>query len=154
MFACLTLIVQGQQVVLPLHSGSVRFAAFGDMGVGTTTRYVLVRMMNSLHEKSPFDFVMMFGDNIYRNTFTDFSSNFELPYKLLLDHRVKFYASLGNHDNAATEKANNIQQEWSAVLRADKTTKRHRLLCGGLGRRTERGNLRRIRNLMKKEEEV
>jgi hypothetical protein len=112
MFACLTLVVQGQQVVLPLHSGSVRFAAFGDMGTGTTTRYVLARMMNSLHEKSPFDFVMMFGDNIYRNTFTDFSSNFELPYKLLLDHGVKFYGSLGHHDNAATEKANNIQQEW------------------------------------------
>jgi predicted MPP superfamily phosphohydrolase len=93
-------------VTLPLHSGSVRFAAFGDMGNGTPAQYELAGMMNSLHEKFPFDFVVTLGDNIYGgNTSTDFSRKFEMPYKSLLDHGVKFYASLGNHDNAAVEKA-------------------------------------------------
>jgi predicted MPP superfamily phosphohydrolase len=91
---------------LPLHSGSVRFAAFGDMGNGTTQQYELAGVMNSVHEKFPFDFVVMLGDNIYGgNTPTDFSRKFEMPYKSLLDLGVKFYASLGNHDNAVVEKA-------------------------------------------------
>src|SRR5215471_8064286 len=103
---CLSLVLQGQQLTLPLHSGSVRFAAFGDMGTGTTPQYELAGMMNSFHAKFPFDFVVMLGDNIYGgNTPTDFSRKFEMPYKLLLDQGVKFYASLGNHDNAAVEKA-------------------------------------------------
>jgi predicted MPP superfamily phosphohydrolase len=103
---CLSLGVQGQQLTLPLHSGSVRFAAFGDMGNGSTQQYQLAGVMNSLHEKFSFDFVVMLGDNIYGgNTPTDFSKKFEMPYKSLLDHGVKFYASLGNHDNAAVEKA-------------------------------------------------
>jgi predicted phosphodiesterase len=103
---CLSLMVQGQQLTLPLHSGSVRFAAFGDMGTGTTPQYELSGTMNSFHAKFPFDFVVMLGDNIYGgNSPTDFSRKFEMPYKLLLDQGVKFYASLGNHDNAAVEKA-------------------------------------------------
>jgi len=102
----LSLIVQGQKLTLPVRSGSVRLAAIGDMGNGTTRQYQLADMMNSFHEKFPFDFVLMLGDNIYGgNTSTDFKNKFELPYKMLLDHGVKFYASLGNHDNAAVEKA-------------------------------------------------
>ena len=103
---CLSLVLHGQQLTLPLHSGSVRFAAFGDMGNGTTQQYELAGRMNSLHEKFPFDFVVMLGDNIYGgNTSTDFVRKFEMPYKSLLDHGVKFYASLGNHDNAVVERA-------------------------------------------------
>jgi predicted phosphodiesterase len=103
---CLSLVVHGQQLKLPVHSGSVRLAAIGDMGSGTTRQYELAGMMNSFHEKFPFDFVVMLGDNIYGgNTSTDFKNKFELPYKMLLDQGVKFYASLGNHDNAAIEKA-------------------------------------------------
>jgi predicted phosphodiesterase len=103
---CLSLVVQGQQLTLPLHSGSVRFAAFGDMGNGTTQQYQVAEKMNSFHEKFPFDFIVMLGDNIYGgNSSVDFSRKFEMPYKSLLDQGVKFYASLGNHDNAAVEKA-------------------------------------------------
>jgi 3',5'-cyclic AMP phosphodiesterase CpdA len=48
----------------------------------------------------PFDFVIMLGDNIYGgSTPKDFEKKFEVPYKPLLDVGVKFYASLGNHDN-------------------------------------------------------
>jgi 3',5'-cyclic AMP phosphodiesterase CpdA len=42
----------------------------------------------------------MNGDNLYGgNSAKDYDKKFELPYKLLLDGGVKFYASLGNHDD-------------------------------------------------------
>src|SRR5438309_10790380 len=42
----------------------------------------------------------MLGDNIYGgSTPKDFEQKFERPYKPLLDAGVKFYATLGNHDN-------------------------------------------------------
>ena len=42
----------------------------------------------------------MLGDNIYGGkSQQDFERKFELPYKPLLDAGVKFYASIGNHDN-------------------------------------------------------
>ena len=47
-----------------------------------------------------FDFVLMLGDNIYGGkSAADFKRKFEDPYKALLDAGVKFYASLGNHDD-------------------------------------------------------
>jgi predicted MPP superfamily phosphohydrolase len=48
----------------------------------------------------PFDFVIMLGDNIYGGSKpADFERKFAVPYKPFLDAGVKFYASLGNHDN-------------------------------------------------------
>jgi len=42
----------------------------------------------------------MLGDNIYAGKSPDDLRNkFELPYILLLDAGVKFYAALGNHDD-------------------------------------------------------
>ena len=42
----------------------------------------------------------MLGDNIYgRQDPEDFARKFEEPYRLLLEGGVRFYASLGNHDN-------------------------------------------------------
>jgi hypothetical protein len=99
---CLSLY--GQRLTLPLHPDSVRFAAFGDMGTGATPQYEVAARMNTIRKEFPFDFVITLGDNIYGgNTAADFRKKFELPYKLLLDAGVKFYASLGNHD-AATQK--------------------------------------------------
>ena len=46
----------------------------------------------------PFEFVLMMGDNMYGGESRDFKEKFEDPYKELLDAKVKFYASLGNHD--------------------------------------------------------
>jgi hypothetical protein len=44
--------------------------------------------------------VIMLGDNIYGgDSPRDLARKFEQPYKPLLDAGVKFYASLGNHDN-------------------------------------------------------
>ena len=60
----------------------------------------MAEQMAKYHEKFPFDFVIMLGDNIYGgDTPGDYKQKFELPYKTLLDAGVKFYASLGNHDN-------------------------------------------------------
>ena len=42
----------------------------------------------------------MMGDNLYGGDAPkDYQKAFEVPYKPLLDAGVKFYASLGNHDN-------------------------------------------------------
>jgi len=52
-----------------------------------------------------FDFVIMLGDNIYGgHSASDFKRKFEEPYKSLLDAGVKFYASLGNHDDPNIER--------------------------------------------------
>ncbi|MEQ1573405.1 MAG: metallophosphoesterase [Vicinamibacterales bacterium] len=90
----------GQPSTLPLQSGSVRFAAIGDMGTGKTAQYELAETMDESRRTFPFDFVITLGDNIYGgNSASDYRRKFELPYKSLLDAGVKFYASLGNHDS-------------------------------------------------------
>jgi len=84
----------------PLKMGSVRFAAIGDMGTGEAPQYEVAERMNTERQQFPFDFVIMLGDNIYGGSSPkDFERKFEQPYKALLDAGVKFYASLGNHDN-------------------------------------------------------
>ena len=55
--------------------------------------------MAKVHERFPFELVITVGDNLYGSQRPkDFQTKFELPYKVLLDAGVKFYASLGNHD--------------------------------------------------------
>src|SRR5665213_1751700 len=88
-----------QDLTLPLKSGSVRFAVIGDMGTGERPQYDVAQTMAAIHQKFPFDFVIMLGDNIYGGKSPkQFDKKFTLPYKSLLDEGVKFYASLGNHD--------------------------------------------------------
>jgi 3',5'-cyclic AMP phosphodiesterase CpdA len=56
--------------------------------------------MTRFHAKFPFDRVIMLGDNIYGGQGpSDLVKKFSQPYKALLDMGVKFYASLGNHDD-------------------------------------------------------
>jgi predicted phosphodiesterase len=56
--------------------------------------------MLKVRQTFPFDFVIMLGDNIYGGSKpADFDKKFAVPYKPLIDAGVKFYASLGNHDN-------------------------------------------------------
>jgi 3',5'-cyclic AMP phosphodiesterase CpdA len=88
------------QVTPPLKPDSIRMAVIGDMGTGETRQYDVARRMMEAHATFPFDFVVMLGDNIYGgSTPKDFERKFSVPYKPLLDAGVKFYASLGNHDN-------------------------------------------------------
>ena len=88
-----------QQVTLPQAKESVRFAIIGDSGTGERLQYETADRLRLAHGQFPFDFVLMMGDNIYGSkTPRDFERKFERPYKPLLDQKVSFYASLGNHD--------------------------------------------------------
>ena len=92
--------VPAVELGLPLKAKSVRFAVIGDNGTGDRMQYDIGRLMEDCRKKASFDFVIMLGDNIYgADTPADFKLKFEAPYKPLLDAGVKFYASLGNHDN-------------------------------------------------------
>jgi len=91
-------------VRLPLKDGSVRWAVIGDNGTGEGPELDIARQMQHYWTKVKFDFVTMDGDNIYGgHTAHDFRVKFEEPYKPLLDEGVKFYASLGNHDDPQIE---------------------------------------------------
>ncbi|MBX3280740.1 MAG: metallophosphoesterase [Acidobacteria bacterium] len=77
------------------------FAVIGDTGTGQKPQYHIARQMMAARERSPFDTVIMLGDNIYGGGNPKyFKPRFEEPYKDLLEADVKFYASLGNHDAA------------------------------------------------------
>jgi 3',5'-cyclic AMP phosphodiesterase CpdA len=94
------LIARADQFKFPLKANSVRFAAIGDMGTGEAPQYQVAEQMVLARQTFPFDFVIMLGDNIYGGSGPkDYEKKFEVPYKPLLDAGVKFYASLGNHDN-------------------------------------------------------
>lgn len=93
-------VAWAQATPLPLKPGSVRFAVIGDNGTGERAEYEIARQMETMREKTKFDFVIMLGDNIYGSAGArDMKRKFEDPYKPLLDAGVKFFASLGNHDN-------------------------------------------------------
>lgn len=77
----------------------VIFAVMGDTGTGDEAQLSVARQMVRQREKTPFEFVIMLGDNIYEKGEEKYiKSHFEEPYKELLEAGVKFYASLGNHD--------------------------------------------------------
>ena len=78
---------------------SLNFAAIGDSGNGSQAQYAIAKRMLAFRQKTPFDFVLLLGDNIYEGGKPKyFKAHFELPYKDLLAAGVQFYATLGNHD--------------------------------------------------------
>jgi len=90
---------------IPLQDKSVRFAVIGDSGTGDRAQYEVAQKMEAYRQATKFDFVIMLGDNIYgSHSPKDFAKKFEQPYKPLLDAGVKFYASLGNHDDPNDER--------------------------------------------------
>jgi 3',5'-cyclic AMP phosphodiesterase CpdA len=96
-----TITVAAQDIALPGQPDSLKFAVIGDSGTGSSAQYRVAEVLNKSRAKFPYEFVIMMGDNLYgRETPKDFANKFELPYKPLLDANVKFYASLGNHDEA------------------------------------------------------
>src|SRR3954453_10488771 len=98
--ASLYRLAGAQDIKLPLRDKSVRFAVIGDNGTGAKPQYEVAEQMARYYEKVKYEFVIMLGDNIYDgNSPSDYKRKFEDPYKKLLDAGVKFYASLGNHDN-------------------------------------------------------
>jgi 3',5'-cyclic AMP phosphodiesterase CpdA len=84
---------------LPLKDGSVRFAIIGDTGTGSNKQQQIADLMTRYRDASGFDFVLMLGDNLYGSeTPADYRKKFSDVYQNLLDNKVKFYATLGNHD--------------------------------------------------------
>lgn len=92
-------VSQPAKLSLPLKDGSVRFAVIGDTGTGTKKQQELADVMVQYRQAFPFETVLMMGDNLYgTETPADYKKKFEDIYRALLDQKVKFYASLGNHD--------------------------------------------------------
>jgi hypothetical protein len=92
--------VAAQQVTLKNAPNSVKFAAIGDNGNGDKEQYQTADMMAKVRERFAFGHVIMLGDNIYGGQgASDLVKKFSQPYKALLDAGVKFYASIGNHDD-------------------------------------------------------
>lgn len=90
---------QAPPIPLPNKEGSLKFGVLGDFGTGEREQYQLAEQMVKLHARFSYEIVLTVGDNIYGSEGPrDFIRKFEQPYKPLLDAKVKFYASLGNHD--------------------------------------------------------
>jgi predicted MPP superfamily phosphohydrolase len=77
----------------------LRFPIIGDWGTGDSDQTGVARQMFTAHQRTPFDFAIAAGDNIYPNgSGRYFDKRFERPFAGLLRERVNFYAVLGNHD--------------------------------------------------------
>ena len=85
---------------LPSLPDSLKFAVIGDNGTGDSEEYDVGARMTEARNTFPFELVIMLGDNLYgRQQQQDFVDKFEHPYAPLLSAGVRFFASLGNHDN-------------------------------------------------------
>ena len=71
--------------------GKVRFALLGDWGTGDKNQGGIATQMLASHQRTPFDFIISAGDNIYPNgAGRHFQRNFEQPFASFLTDRVKF----------------------------------------------------------------
>ena len=96
----LPLAAPAQDLRLPNQQRSVKLAVIGDAGQPGSGQTAVAQQMAAWRGRFPFEFVIMTGDNLYgRERPRDYQEKFEIPYKPLLDAGVKFYASLGNHDD-------------------------------------------------------
>jgi hypothetical protein len=101
LFFALPLAIEAQELRLPNEQGSLKFAVIGDSGQPGSGQRAIAQQMVNWRTRYPFELVLMTGDNLYgRESAKDYRNKFEIPYKALLDAGVKFYASLGNHDDA------------------------------------------------------
>ena len=109
------------KLTLPMKDGSVKFAVIGDTGSGTARQREVGDMMIKYHTLFPFEFVLMMGDNMYGGEAPqDFEKKFAVPYKALLDQTVKFYATLGNHDQALQVNYENFNMNGKEYYRFKK----------------------------------
>jgi hypothetical protein len=73
----------------------------GDTGTGSDKQQELADLMVRYRQVFPFEFALLMGDNLYQGeSAEDYKNKFENVYKKLLDNQVKFYATLGNHDES------------------------------------------------------
>jgi hypothetical protein len=100
LFAAAIGVPAAQNLTLPNTKDSLKFAIIGDSGTGESPQFKVAEKLIAVHGRFPYEFVLMMGDNLYGGSKEkDFQKKFETPYKPLLDSGMKFYASLGNHDN-------------------------------------------------------
>jgi len=108
-------------LALPLKDGSVRFAVLGDTGTGSGKQRDVAATMVRYRAAFPFEFVLMMGDNMYGGeSAKDFEAKFSDPYKELLAQNVKFYAALGNHDQALQTNYVNFNMDGKEYYRLKK----------------------------------
>jgi hypothetical protein len=101
LIATLPSLAASQDLRLPNRNGSVKFAVVGDTGQPGRGQTAVVRQMAAWRARFPFEFVLMTGDNLYgAERASDYERKFAVPYKALIDGGIKFYAALGNHDDA------------------------------------------------------
>jgi hypothetical protein len=93
-------VANATNLALPNRAGSVKFAVLGDFGSGEPSEYQVAAQMAAFRSRFPFEFVITTGDNIIgsQDDPADFAEKFERPFQALLDAKVPFYATLGNHD--------------------------------------------------------
>jgi 3',5'-cyclic AMP phosphodiesterase CpdA len=100
LFVALPILAPAQDLRLPNKPGSLKFAVIGDSGQPGDGQTAIARQMAAWRARFPFELVLMTGDNLYgRERPGDYEEKFSIPYKPLIDAGVKFYASLGNHDD-------------------------------------------------------
>ncbi|MDQ3802741.1 MAG: metallophosphoesterase [Acidobacteriota bacterium] len=88
-------------LTLPNKKDSVRFLVIGDTGTGSRQQKEVADVMLRYRAAFPYEFVLMLGDNMYGGEKpADFRRKFEDIYRPLLDQKVTFYATLGNHDES------------------------------------------------------
>ena len=74
----------------------ITFAVMGDTGTGDEAQLAVARQMVRQRAKTPFEFVLRLGDNIYeKGEEKDIKPRVEEPYKALLEAGVKFYVHEG-----------------------------------------------------------
>jgi len=100
LFVALPSLAPAQDLRLPNKPGSLKLAVIGDSGQPGDGQRAIARQMTAWRARFPFELVLMTGDNLYgRERPGDYEEKFSIPYKPLIDAGVKFYASLGNHDD-------------------------------------------------------
>ena len=91
-----TAAIAASPLPMPSIRGGTVFALMGDSGSGNQSQQAVAKaMLTYFSTARRFPFVLMLGDNLYDD---DYTNEFSIPYKALIDLGVKFYATLGNHD--------------------------------------------------------
>jgi calcineurin-like phosphoesterase family protein len=90
-------------LAMPERVRSVRFAVLGDTGTGDASQAKVAETLWSYYAQGHrFKFILLLGDNLYAGmeSARDYERQFTTPYKKFLDARIRFRATLGNHDLA------------------------------------------------------
>lgn len=89
----------------PSAPQTFRFAVIGDWGAGTREQRAIADRMCTVRKTRPFEVVVTAGDNFYGPDGTATARNYSGPSRCLLDGRVVWRATWGNHDLAGRSTA-------------------------------------------------